>query len=45
MVTVKPHKEQVSEEELVTLVQKATGDMPFRPLYTVRRLSVRPRYI
>jgi hypothetical protein len=22
-----------------------TADMPFRPLYTARRLSVRPRYI
>ena len=41
----KPHKEQVSEEALIALVQKATGTMPFRPLYTARRLSVRPRYI
>ncbi len=40
-----PFKEQVTEEELVALVRKATGTMPFRPLYTSRRLSVRPRYI
>ena len=41
----KPHKEQVSEEELVDLVRQATAEMPYRPLYTARRLSLRPRYI
>ena len=41
----KPHKEQFEEEELVRAVREATAGMPFRPLYTARRLSVRPRYI
>lgn len=40
-----PHKEQVDEDELIGLVREATAGMPFRPLYTARRLSVRPRYI
>ncbi|MEN6341204.1 MAG: threonine--tRNA ligase [Methanospirillum sp.] len=41
----KPHKEQFSEGELIRVVREATAGMPFRPLYTARRLSVRPRYI
>ena len=41
----KPHKEQFTEGELIKLVRQATGGMPYRPLYTARRLSVRPRYI
>ena len=41
----KPHKEQFEEEELIRVVREATAGMPYRPLYTARRLSVRPRYI
>jgi threonyl-tRNA synthetase len=41
----KPHKEQFTEGELIRVVRQATAGMPFRPLYTTRRLSVRPRYI
>jgi threonyl-tRNA synthetase len=41
----KPHKEQFTIDELERLVHQATAGMPFRPLYTARRLSVRPRYI
>jgi threonyl-tRNA synthetase len=41
----KPHKEQVTEGDLIRLVRQATAGMPYRPLYTARRLSVRPRYI
>ncbi len=33
------------EEELIWAVHEATADLPFRPLYMARRLSVRARYI
>jgi threonyl-tRNA synthetase len=41
----RPHKEQMTEGDLIRLVRESTAGMPFRPLYTARRLSVRPRYI
>jgi threonyl-tRNA synthetase len=41
----KPHKEQFTEGDLIKLVRQATAGMPYRPMYTARRLSVRPRYI
>ncbi|ACL16637.1 threonine--tRNA ligase [Methanosphaerula palustris] len=40
-----PHKEQLDVEELITLVRTSTDGMPFRPLYTTRNLSKKPRYI
>lgn len=40
-----PHKEQLDEEELIALVRTNTEGMPFRPLYTARNLSKKPRYI
>jgi threonyl-tRNA synthetase len=41
----KPHKEQLTTETLVAAVKKDTEGMPFRPLYTPRKLSKKARYI
>jgi threonyl-tRNA synthetase len=41
----KPHKEQMSADALVAAVKKETEGMPFRPLYTPRKLSMKARYI
>jgi len=41
----KPHKEEMTAETLVGSVKKDTEGMPFRPLYTPRRLSKKARYI
>ncbi|MDD1704034.1 MAG: threonine--tRNA ligase [Methanoregula sp.] len=41
----KPHKESLSTEALIALVHKETEDMPFRPLYTPRKMSRKARYI
>ncbi|MEN6444186.1 MAG: threonine--tRNA ligase [Methanoregula sp.] len=41
----KPHKEQVTVEELAAAVKTEIGSMPFRPLYTPRKLSMKARYI
>ncbi|MBR1368436.1 threonine--tRNA ligase [Methanocalculus chunghsingensis] len=41
----KPFKEQLKAEDLIALVRGETVDKPFRPLYTPRLLSKKPRYI
>jgi len=41
----KPHKEELSAEALAAAVHRDTEGMPFRPLYTPRRLSRKARYI
>ena len=41
----KPHKEQLTVEELAAAVKTEIGIMPFRPLYTPRKLSLKARYI
>ena len=41
----KPHKEQLTVDELAAAVKNEIGSMPFRPLYTPRKLSLKARYI
>jgi threonyl-tRNA synthetase len=41
----KPYKETMSETELIQAVKLETAGKPFRPLYTPRLLSKKPRFI
>ncbi|MDD1674178.1 MAG: threonine--tRNA ligase [Methanomicrobiales archaeon] len=41
----KPFKQQMTIQELVAMVREDTAGMPVRPLYTPRKLSVKPRFI
>ncbi len=41
----KPHKENLTTEALIAAIHKETAVMPFRPLYTPRKLSKKARYI
>jgi threonyl-tRNA synthetase len=41
----KLHRERMKEAGLVSMVKGETAGKPFRPLYTPRLLSVRPRFI
>jgi len=41
----KPHKVTLTEKELIAVIRQDIGDMPFRPLYTPRKLSKKARYI
>jgi len=41
----KPYKETMSEDELIQAVKIETAGKPFRPLYTPRLLSKKPRFI
>jgi threonyl-tRNA synthetase len=41
----KPYKEQLTTEELIPAIRQGLQGMPFRPLYTPRRLSKKARYI
>ncbi len=41
----KPYKEMMSEDELIEAVKMEIAGKPFRPLYTPRLLSMRPRFI
>ncbi|MDO9033573.1 MAG: threonine--tRNA ligase [Methanoregula sp.] len=41
----KPFKEQLSIDALIAAVHNDTKGMPFRPLYTPRKLSMKARYI
>ncbi|HPA07940.1 MAG: threonine--tRNA ligase [Methanoregulaceae archaeon] len=41
----KPHKETMTEDVLIELVQEETACMPYRPLYTPVQLSKKARYI
>ena len=38
-------KISLTEQELITVVGRECGDMPWRPLYTPRQLSKKARYI
>lgn len=40
-----PFKQEMSAEELVSLVKEDIGARPYRPIYTPKKLSVRPRFI
>jgi threonyl-tRNA synthetase len=41
----KPYKELLTPEDLVGMVKEETKGKPFRPLYTSRNLSKKPRFI
>lgn len=41
----KLHREKMKEAALIAAVRGETAGKPFRPLYTSRLLSVRPRFI
>ena len=41
----KPHKEELTVDDLKARLAKETEGKPFRPLYTPRKLSLRARYI
>jgi threonyl-tRNA synthetase len=41
----KPCKEQMTADALIDAVHKDTEGMPFRPLYTPKKLSKKARYI
>lgn len=41
----KPYKETMSEDELIQAVKMETAGKPFRPLYTPKNLSLKPRFI
>ena len=41
----KPHKVTLSEQEVIAVIRQDIGGMPFRPLYTPRKLSKKARYI
>ncbi|QYZ80020.1 threonine--tRNA ligase [Methanofollis formosanus] len=41
----KPHKEEMTAEELVAAVQEECAGKPVRPIYTPKNLSKRPRFI
>ena len=41
----KPYKEMMSEGELIGAVRMEISEKPFRPLYTPRLLSMKPRFI
>ena len=41
----KPYKEHFTVDDLIVAVRSETKGMPYRPLYTQRLLSMKPRYI
>src|SRR5690606_19664808 len=41
----KPHKEEMTADALTAAVKEECAGKPFRPMYTVKKLSVRPRFI
>ncbi len=41
----KPHKVTLTEQGVIAVIRQDTGTMPFRPLYTPRKLSKKARYI
>lgn len=41
----KPYKEAMTAEKLIEIVRKEIEGKPFRPMYTSRLLSVKPRFI
>jgi Threonyl-tRNA synthetase len=41
----KPHKITCTAEKLIEMIAEETAGMPYRPMYTPRMLSLKPRYI
>jgi len=41
----KPHKEEMSFDALASAVKEECAGKPFRPMYTAKHLSVRPRFL
>ncbi len=41
----KPHKVTLTEQGVIAVIRQDIGTMPFRPLYTPRKLSKKARYI
>ncbi|MDG6257530.1 MAG: threonine--tRNA ligase [Methanomicrobiaceae archaeon] len=41
----KPYKEDLNPDDLIARVREETAGKPFRPLYTPRKLSRKPRFI
>jgi threonyl-tRNA synthetase len=41
----KPHKVTLTEKEVIAVIRQDIGGMPFRPLYTPRKLSKKAKYI
>ncbi len=41
----KPHKVTLTEPEVIAVIRQDIGSMPYRPLYTPRKLSKKARYI
>jgi threonyl-tRNA synthetase len=41
----KPFKEQITADALITVLKDESSGMPFRPLYTPRKISKKARYI
>ncbi|MCX6699965.1 MAG: threonine--tRNA ligase [Methanomicrobiales archaeon] len=41
----KPHKVTLTEPEVIDVIRQDIGSMPYRPLYTPRKLSKKARYI
>ncbi|WP_048152990.1 threonine--tRNA ligase [Methanolacinia paynteri] len=40
-----PYKEEMTAEELISKVKEDIGSRPFRPMYTSKKLSAKPRFI
>jgi threonyl-tRNA synthetase len=40
----KPHKVTLTEKEVIAVIRQDIGGMPFRPLYTPRKLSKKAKY-
>jgi threonyl-tRNA synthetase len=40
-----PYKEEITPDELISRVKEDIGGRPFRPIYTSKKLSVKPRFI
>jgi threonyl-tRNA synthetase len=41
----KVYQETMTEDELIQVVRMETAGKPFRPLYTPRHLSLKPRFV
>ena len=40
-----PFREEMASDELISKVKEDIGDRPFRPMYTQKKLSIKPRFI
>ncbi|TAJ44157.1 threonine--tRNA ligase [Methanofollis fontis] len=41
----RPHKEEMTSDDLIAAIRDECAGKPFRPMYTAKRLSIRPRFI